>query len=63
MKTYLIIEKNDKELHVEVVAKSKYDALKQFQSEWMKMYFKGNIPYLSNVCSGLGSREYVALLK
>ena len=63
MRSFLIIEKNGKESSIEVLAKSKYDALKSIQSEWTKIYFKGNNPYLSNVVSGLGSREFVAVLK
>lgn len=63
MRAFLIIEKNGKEDVMEVLAKSKYEALKGIQTEGTKIYFKGNNPYLSTVYSGLGSRQFVARLK
>jgi hypothetical protein len=65
MKAYLIVERNGKENHFEVLAKSKYEALKKVISEreHLRMYWKGNNPYLSNLMSSNFSREYVAIVK
>lgn len=63
MRTYLIIERSGKENAIEVKAKSKYDALKNFMNEGMRMYWNGRDPYVTNVCSGIGCRAYVAIVK